>query len=133
VLAKACFEENRRQLNDHPVSSNLNRLMQFSSTQCDPDLLRQSLSDALSERQEEALALHLEQCTTCRDLMESLAGTRDDWTRIEAALRTEQSSDDLRSSDSGDSADGNRFIADFAVHFLEPAGDTDALGAPRQH
>ncbi|MEO2032427.1 MAG: serine/threonine-protein kinase [Planctomycetaceae bacterium] len=102
--------------------------MQFSSTQCDPDLLRQSLSDALSERQEEALALHLEQCTTCRDLMESLAGTRDDWTRIEAALRTEQSSDDLRSSDSGDSADGNRFIADFAVDFLEPAGDTDALG-----
>jgi hypothetical protein len=102
--------------------------MPSSSTQCDPQLLQQSLGDALTEQQEERLADHLAECAHCRATLESLAGSRDDWTRIESALRDERPADNVTVAESDSGLSGSRFIADFAVDFLEPAGDTDALG-----
>ncbi len=102
--------------------------MPSSSTQCHPELLQQSLSDQLTEQQEEWLAVHLAECEACRAALGSLAGSRDDWARIESALRNEQSGDRAFTEAAESAVSGNRFIVDFAVDFLEPAGDSDALG-----
>lgn len=102
--------------------------MPSSSIKCDPKLVQQSLGDRLTEQQEEWLAEHLAECTDCRATLESLAGSRDDWARIESALRNECPEEKATVAESDSGLSGQQFIADFAVDFLEAAGDADALG-----
>lgn len=110
--------------------------MPSSSIQCDPDLLRRSLNDELTEQQEEQLAAHLAECRSCQQQLEQFAGSKDDWTRIGKALVTEQRSGseflrpvtNTQVDDSHAHAGVQQFIADFAVDFLEPCTAPDALG-----
>ncbi len=107
-----------------------------SSAQCDPALLQRSLNDDLTEQQEERLISHLADCDSCREQLESLAGSRDDWSRVSDVLRTERERQSaLLSATSVDAASGvgsvseeRQFVTDFAVDFLQPSDSPDTLG-----
>lgn len=108
--------------------------MAESVSQCNPSILQQSLNDELSEQQEEWLTAHLAECSGCRSQLESLAGSRDDWSRITDALKAEQT----RHASAGDADDdpitldetsgASRFVADFAVDFLDASTDPQSIG-----
>lgn len=113
----------------------------MSSTTCNPDLLKQSLSDRLSEVQEQVLAQHLEDCETCRQQLDSLASGDDSWLKIESALRNETTGQhaprgprtalvpvSLAAVDRLHSIGVEIETSDFAVDFLEPSKNKDALG-----
>lgn len=109
--------------------------MPESLSQCHPEMLQQSLNDQLTEQQEEQLTLHLTECADCRARLESLAGSGDDWSRISDALKKERQQSPQEQPVGGDdavtiddSAGADRFIADFAVDFLEPSDHPDSLG-----
>ena len=116
--------------------------MTHSSTQCEPELLRQSLDDVLNEQQEERLKNHLNDCVDCRNTLEALAGGRDEWSKIEDVLRQETSIElavgdgprsalipvDLSEVASQRSIRFRLPPADFAVDFLQPCENTDAIG-----
>lgn len=105
-----------------------------SFASCNFELLRHSLSDVLSEVEEETLASHLSQCSRCQQELERLAADGGEWSKISDVLK--------RESDSGTSfrADGellpqeleDEFVddltADFAVDFLAPASSPSDLG-----
>lgn len=98
---------------------------------CDHNLLRLSLDESLSEQQEGSLALHLTECSECREALERMAGEPDRLSRICAALKSEADSSSpdpmarTRVPDFDDEADP---AADFAVDFLEPSSDSNAIG-----
>lgn len=108
---------------------------------CNPDLLHRSLSDQLSELQEEALAEHLEHCETCRLSLDSLASGDGDWKRIEGVLRNETTGqhavteprttlvpDDASKVQHPHSIGVPIETSDFAVDFLEPSDRPEAIG-----
>lgn len=96
--------------------------------QCDHELLRQSLSDGLSEHQEESLAQHLSQCEACRNELERMAAELTEWSHVVEVLRHEASTR-LSSGSADETCDppGDSAI-DFAVTFLEPSNRPGALG-----
>lgn len=117
--------------------------MNSSPAQCDPQLLKCSLGDVLSEQQEDWLAAHLEDCPTCQQTLTGLAGDAEGWSRVEAALRDEVSGTHPlgrgmlstllpgnQESPQGHSQIVGREVlpADFAVDFLEPGLDPESLG-----
>ena len=91
---------------------------------CYPALLQQSLHEALTERQEEQLAEHLNQCQPCREQLESLAACHGDWQHTESVLRKEASGEHLI-ADEGASSEIQ--LSDFAVDFLQPSSEPDAI------
>lgn len=93
---------------------------------CDPDLLKQSLSEQLSEQAEERLIAHLDECNSCRQQLETLAGAPKDWSTIEQALKEERYADTLHWSVISDSP--NPIPSDFAVDFLSPSERSDSIG-----
>jgi serine/threonine protein kinase len=100
--------------------------MPSPSVKCNRELLLRSLDDSLSERQEEDLALHLSDCSACREELEKLAAEDDCWSQVADALRREllfghgvSSAADEPAYDVG---------ADFAVDFLEPSARPKTLG-----
>ena len=113
----------------------------MSPTTCNPDLLKRSLSDRLSEVQEEVLAQHLEDCDACQKQLDSLASGDDSWLKIESALRNETTGQheaagprttlipvSLAAVDRLHSIGVEIETSDFAVDFLEPSENEDALG-----
>ena len=78
------------------------------------------------EAQEESLANHLAECDGCRQKLEALAGSRDDWSKIEQALK-EDAHDSVAVQIPNTTSDSH-FVADFAVDFLEPARDAESIG-----
>ncbi len=105
---------------------------------CDRELLRQSLDDRLSERQEEQLAGHLAECPDCRQELERLAGGQEDWSKVSAALKREADSTTSaaqcrleRIPDQHDEAAES--ATDFAVDFLEPSRRCRSPGPPGRH
>lgn len=114
----------------------------MSPTTCNPILLKQSLSDRLSEVQEEVLAQHLDDCDACRQQLDLLASGDDSWLKIESALRNETTGQhppnwshstlvptSLAAVDRLHSIGVEIETSDFAVDFLEPSPDEDALGS----
>lgn len=112
---------------------------------CDGDLLRRSLDDLLSEQQEEALAAHLSGCSACQAKLEQLAGERQEWLRVGDILRREagqrnsnvaaiscdpgQALEVAPQPSAGDAMpEGAVLEADFAVDFLDPSSNLEALG-----
>ena len=112
---------------------------------CDRELLRQSLADSLSERQEDELARHLSACESCQRELERLAAAQAEWSHVGEILKREAQSSRLDARGerpagsripwhhSGDSQlaplDGHVVsVADFAVDFLEPATASETLG-----
>lgn len=93
---------------------------------CDPELLKQSLSEQLSEQAEERLIAHLDECKTCRQHLETLAGAPKDWSTIEEALKEERYADTLHWSAISDSP--KPIPTDFAVDFLLPSEQADSIG-----
>ncbi|MES2788037.1 MAG: serine/threonine-protein kinase [Planctomycetota bacterium] len=110
--------------------------MSLNRISCDSELLRLSLSDRLSEQQEESLTLHLAECVACQRELERLAGQQNDWDKVRQALRHELESSqggehDLqrldRSAEREVAADEDAAV-DFAVDFLEPSSAPGAIG-----
>lgn len=103
---------------------------------CDSELLRQSLSELLSEQQEEQLSRHLADCVLCQQELEKLAGGQNDWQLVSQALQQEaKAALDRRTAmtdpfaDNEDEEDSySEILADFAVDFLEPSSTADSLG-----
>lgn len=119
--------------------------MQPAAQQCNAQMLQQSLNDALTEQQEELLAIHLNDCADCRLRLEQLAtGGDENWHRISAVLRQE-------ARDAGPTRNTSDVVpqlkmktcsrvdptfipsrriapVDFAVDFLQPSTDVDSIG-----
>jgi len=117
--------------------------MSDSISACQPKLLPQSLDDRLTEAQEERLAAHLSGCRECRETLEELAAVPQHWKRIETCLKR------VTSGDHSPETTGcvSKLIPvspptasfayshasdvrpqDFAVDFLQPTTNPDALG-----
>ncbi len=112
-------------------------------TQCNPNLLQQSLDEQLTLQQEELLALHLTECETCRASLEQLAADQGSWKSVVKVLRDETSGEHAAARNAGSSlipraplsADDDDFHdgpalkpSDFIVDFLEPSENKDSLG-----
>src|SRR5437868_5992782 len=89
---------------------------------CDPQRLRQLLSDSLPDAEEESLLDHLSGCHNCQCELESLAATKEWWS--EAIQRLHSTVEDAGDLDD----DSIRFANDFAVDFLRPSDDPASLG-----
>ncbi len=91
--------------------------------------LQKLLMESLPEREENAIANHLSDCADCRREFEVLAADTDWWSEAterlcrSAARRFPNSRFGLSHDDEAFS-----FSTDFAVDFLEPSDDADALG-----
>jgi len=99
---------------------------------CDRELLRQSLNDALSDRQEEELARHLSECPDCQQELERLAAEHAEWSKIESVLKRETESPgpstQFRGEHALDETEDFDATADFAVDFLEPSASRESIG-----
>jgi serine/threonine protein kinase len=109
---------------------------------CDPELLRQSLNDGLTEQQEERLATHLDSCEVCREQLHTLAVGQNEWAKIQGILVKETTSQHTPPSGPQTTLIPQDISAirqlhtigveiettDFAVEFLEPSKNKDALG-----
>lgn len=118
--------------------------MPINQEHCDKALLRQSLDDVLSDDQEERLTVHLAECETCRRQLESLAAQEDQWHQIGLALQQEASghisptlikgglSETDRDPDPSDADEQSEasesHSIEFAIDFLKPSDNPDALG-----
>ena len=110
--------------------------MQPAASQCNAQLLQQSLSDRLTELQEEQLAAHLTNCESCRQTLEQLAAGGDVWHRISSVLRLEAAQTASGKSQSlviprdvpATIHSHELLPVDFAVDFLQPSSDPDSIG-----
>ncbi|MEZ6124367.1 MAG: serine/threonine-protein kinase [Planctomycetaceae bacterium] len=108
---------------------------------CNLEQLQRSLSDSLSERDEEQLAAHLNECAECRRRLEELAAESGQWRRVGATLKNEVSGEHqpVVAAKSTLIPQGWAFAGrsglheethphDFAVDFLQPSSKPDVLG-----
>lgn len=108
---------------------------------CNNELLRMSLSEQLSELQEEQLSQHLNHCTPCREALERMAGEPASWQVVENVLKHEHNSGSsfaaklspresaVASNDDIDALDSHTIRpSDFIVDYLQPSENKDALG-----
>lgn len=93
---------------------------------CDPDLLKMSLSEQLPQEAEDRLIAHLDACQVCRNQLEELAGGKEDWSSIESILKQESGGDTLHWSVISDSV--TPIPTDFAVDFLSPSERKGSIG-----
>ena len=113
----------------------------MSRSICNPEVLQQLLSEQLTELQEERLAEHLENCPQCRERLEVLASGDESWKKIENALRNETTGQHLAGGQRSTLIPVNQSVvdrphsigvdidtADFAIDFLTPSENSDALG-----
>jgi serine/threonine-protein kinase len=94
-----------------------------------------SLEDALSEQDELRLVEHLSGCESCQTELEQLAAKKSEWTRVGTTLREESSgpenrpvATELREDHHVADLPHEDTLADFAVDFLAPALNEEALG-----
>jgi len=119
--------------------------MPSSPTQCNADNLLRSLSDQLTEQQEELLARHLSECEACRTKLEQLAGDHGSWNHVGNVLRNETSDENAKASHNGSTLIPEPLISgdddddfhdcgpvlkpsDFIVDFLQPSQTKESLG-----
>ena len=103
---------------------------------CDPELLRASLDERLTDAQEEGLSRHLSTCEACREQLERLAAEERVWSQVSTALQLGARGEGVApeaqmAAPSSSAADRDEFgesPADFAVDFLEPASSSSMLG-----
>lgn len=99
--------------------------------ECSAALLERCLSDSLSPIEERQLEAHLAHCAACREQLELLAATPDDWSRTAARLRGLPDSPAPRADRAGrnSTADFPVFEAsDFIVGELQPSEMKGAIG-----
>ncbi|HUE17331.1 MAG TPA: protein kinase [Planctomycetaceae bacterium] len=97
---------------------------------CDRELLRQSLNDTLSDRQEEELTRHLSECAACQQELELLAAQQAEWSQVGSVLKREADSSVPTTHFPAEPA-ADHFedaAADFSVDFLEPSPAPEAIG-----
>ncbi|MEX2138471.1 MAG: protein kinase [Pirellulales bacterium] len=90
---------------------------------CDPSRLRLLLDGALSASEEAALTLHLDRCSICRDRLEALTASPQEWQQVRG-LR--QQSDDSHTGDQ--KADDVPLSQTWPLNFLGPTDDPAMLG-----
>ena len=114
------------------------------ATHCNLNLLQQSLSEQLTQRDEELLAAHLTECEACRDTLEKLAADGGSWQHVGRVLREETSGEAAQARDvdsklsprvphSNDQADDEYDSSklkpsEFIVDFLQPSQNKESLG-----
>ncbi len=114
------------------------------TTHCNLELLQQSLSEQLTQRDEELLAAHLTECEACREALEKLAADGRSWQHVGRVLREETSGEHGKAADAGstllprvplshdeaeDDYDGPKLKpSDFIVDFLQPSENKESLG-----
>ena len=114
------------------------------TTHCNLNLLQQSLSEQLTQRDEELLAAHLTECEACRDALEKLAADGGSWQHVGRVLREETSGEAAQARDvdsklsprvphSNDQADDEYDSSklkpsEFIVDFLQPSQNKESLG-----
>lgn len=101
------------------------------SNTCDADRLKQLLADQLPEPLQAEVAEHVAECSECRQYLDSLAGDPSWWSEVECCFRANPQPEPLdeRVAQSTELAGLDRsFAADFAVGFLEPSEQPNALG-----
>lgn len=114
------------------------------TTHCNLDLLQKSLSEQLTQRDEELLAAHLTECEACREALEKLAADGGSWRHVGRVLREETSGEHGKAADVGstllprvplshgeadDDYDGSKLKpSDFIVDFLQPSENKESLG-----
>ena len=106
-------------------------MMNRPTNQCDPDLLRRSLEDELSEDEEESLSAHLCECDDCQKELQGLAGRPAAWKQVGTTLKAAQSSGQAALANfSVDCGMGGEFDAaiDFSVEYLEPSSSPNSIG-----
>lgn len=118
--------------------------MTHLSFQCNASLLQRSLSDQLSELQEEQLASHLNECQNCRQQLEAMASDAASWNHVSEVLRDETSGEHAAmphggstllprkptsGSDDDEFNDGSHLKpSDFIVDFFQPTQNKESLG-----
>jgi hypothetical protein len=96
---------------------------------CDRDVLQKLLTESLPEREETSVSNHLATCADCRHEFEVLAANNEWWTEATQRLsRNAARRNDDRFIGSSSHDDDAHFTTDFAVDFLEPSDDAQALG-----
>ncbi len=104
--------------------------MVLSSSQCDPELLRQLLDDRLPQESQNELARHLESCAVCRKELESLAAGPDWWSDAQQLLSTVVNLE--TSTNTANATKPSEISADIPeslrLGFLSPSDDPTKLG-----
>lgn len=93
-------------------------------------VLQQLLTESLPDVQESQVSDHLSTCPQCRQEFEVLAADNDWWTEATQRLSSRVDQDGGASIASGSIFEDEmpHFASDFAVDFLEPSDDAQALG-----
>ncbi len=106
--------------------------MNDSQTTCDARRIELFLSQQLSEPEQTALELHLDDCETCRRRLEAAAAGDDVWSEARDYLRRQQTAADGPSSEASafDSAAGGdaAFNQEAVLKLLAPTDDDRMLG-----
>ena len=105
--------------------------MKKSQTTCDPQRIELFLRHELSEAEQTAFELHLDECADCRRRLEATAARDDIWSGVRDALLGQQSPPDCLPSGSSalESATG-RWIDSTDPRFRGPSVDPRDSGAP---
>lgn len=94
---------------------------------CDRDRLADLLAERLPPPDAEELTRHLEQCTPCRQHLETLAGSGEDWTAAREALSSSGLAPVHRAGDAPDAAAEIAGEASWVRSLIQP-GAADELG-----
>ncbi len=105
---------------------------------CDPERIELFLRQQLSDEEQTAFELHLDDCGDCRRRLEETAAAKDVWVAVRDSLRSEQA--DLESPQSlgstssagavgsAESSDAASFNAETVLGLLSPTDDDRMLG-----
>ena len=96
---------------------------------CNREILQKLLTESLPEREETDVSNHLSTCDECRREFEVLAARNEWWSEATQRLsRNTARRHGERMINFSSHDDEEHFTTDFAVDFLEPSDDTQALG-----
>ena len=105
---------------------------------CDPERIELFLRQQLSDDEQTAFELHLDDCSDCRRRLEETAARKEVWTAVRDSLRSEQADPESPRSlgstssagavESVESSDGASFSAETVLGLLSPTDDDRMLG-----
>ena len=100
------------------------------ATRCSPELLQSALTGDLPPEREELLQRHLEECETCSQALERMAGDAKLWHEAAAMFAANDPACNLDGAIGGASrtSEAEWSDIDFSVEHLEPSDEPGVLG-----